>query len=44
MIAPRRKPIRHQRWWIIGLMTIGMILNYPARSTLSVAAPCSSKK
>jgi MFS transporter, ACS family, hexuronate transporter len=27
------------RWWIIGLMTLGTILNYLARSTLSVAAP-----
>lgn len=27
------------RWWIIGLVTVGTILNYLARSTLSVAAP-----
>ena len=27
------------RWWIIALVTIGTILNYLARSTLSVAAP-----
>lgn len=27
------------RWWIIGLLTLGTILNYLARSTLSVAAP-----
>lgn len=27
------------RWWIIGLITLGTILNYLARSTLSVAAP-----
>lgn len=27
------------RWWIIGLVTLGTILNYLARSTLSVAAP-----
>jgi MFS transporter, ACS family, hexuronate transporter len=27
------------RWWIIGLATLGTILNYLARSTLSVAAP-----
>ncbi|NLR73021.1 MFS transporter [Novosphingobium sp. ERN07] len=26
------------RWWIIGLVTLGTILNYLARSTLSVAA------
>ena len=28
-----------RRWWIIGLVTIGTILNYLARSSLSVAAP-----
>ena len=33
------KPIRHLRWWIIGLVTLGTVLNYLARSTLSVAAP-----
>ena len=27
------------RWWIIGLVMLGTILNYLARSTLSVAAP-----
>lgn len=27
------------RWWIIGVVTLGTILNYLARSTLSVAAP-----
>lgn len=27
------------RWWIIGLVTIGTVLNYLARSSLSVAAP-----
>lgn len=27
------------RWWIIGLVTLGTIMNYLARSTLSVAAP-----
>lgn len=27
------------RWWIIGMVTVGTILNYLARSTLSVAAP-----
>ena len=30
---------RNLRWWIIALVTIGTILNYLARSTLSVAAP-----
>ncbi len=27
------------RWWIISLVTLGTVLNYLARSTLSVAAP-----
>ena len=31
--------VGHLRWWIIGLVTLGTILNYLARSTLSVAAP-----
>lgn len=35
-MLPRRLPLR---WWIIGLVTLGTILNYLARSTLSVAAP-----
>lgn len=30
---------RKLRWWIISLLTLGTILNYLARSTLSVAAP-----
>jgi len=32
----RKLPLR---WWIIALLTIGTVLNYLARSTLSVAAP-----
>jgi len=39
MAGRGRKPIRHLRWWIISLVTIGTVLNYLARSTLSVAAP-----
>ena len=27
------------RWWMVGLMTVGLIINYLARNTLSVAAP-----
>jgi MFS transporter, ACS family, hexuronate transporter len=27
------------RWWIIGLLTLGTITNYLARSSLGVAAP-----
>jgi len=33
------RPAGRLRWWIIGLVTLGTILNYLARSTLSVAAP-----
>lgn len=33
------KPGIGLRWWIIGLVTLGTILNYLARSSLSVAAP-----
>lgn len=33
------RTIRALRWWIIGLVTLGTVLNYLARSTLSVAAP-----
>ncbi len=31
--------IGYLRWWIIGLVTLGTVLNYLARSSLSVAAP-----
>jgi ACS family hexuronate transporter-like MFS transporter len=27
------------RWWMVGLVTLGLIVNYLARNTLSVAAP-----
>ena len=37
--AGRRNSVPKLRWWIIGLVTLGTILNYLARSTLSVAAP-----
>ena len=33
------RPIRALRWWIVSLLTLGTVLNYLARSTLSVAAP-----
>lgn len=33
------RSIARLRWWIISLITLGTILNYLARSTLSVAAP-----
>lgn len=35
----QRKTIKGLRWWIIGLIMIGTIFNYLARSSLSVAAP-----
>lgn len=31
--------IKGIRWWMVGLMTVGLIINYLARNTLSVAAP-----
>ncbi|EIZ78649.1 major facilitator transporter [Novosphingobium sp. Rr 2-17] len=39
MIQSIKRPVRNLRWWIIGLVTLGTVLNYLARSTLSVAAP-----
>ncbi|CAH2603303.1 hexuronate transporter [Rhodovastum atsumiense] len=36
--------IRHLRWWIIGLVCLGTITNYLARSTLGVAAPTLLKE
>ena len=27
------------RWWMVGMVTLGLIVNYLARNTLSVAAP-----
>lgn len=33
------RTFKNLRWWIISLVTLGTILNYLARSTLSVAAP-----
>lgn len=37
--APRPLLSGNLRWWIIALVTLGTVLNYLARSTLSVAAP-----
>ncbi|MCE5311098.1 MAG: MFS transporter [Acidobacteriales bacterium] len=34
-----RKPIRHLRWWIAGLLFTSTIINYVDRQTLSVLAP-----
>src|SRR5918996_38765 len=31
--------IRGLRWWMIGLLMVGSIINYLTRSTLAVAAP-----
>ncbi|MCJ2182899.1 MFS transporter [Novosphingobium sp. 1949] len=38
-LGRKSKTVRNLRWWIIGLVTCGTVLNYLARSTLSVAAP-----
>jgi ACS family hexuronate transporter-like MFS transporter len=32
------------RWWMVGLITLGLIVNYLARNTLSVAAPTMMKE
>ena len=32
-------PLRSGRWWVIGLVSLGTVLNYLARSTLSTVAP-----
>jgi ACS family hexuronate transporter-like MFS transporter len=32
------------RWWMVGLVTAGLIVNYLARNTLSVAAPTMMKE
>ncbi|MEO8313571.1 MAG: MFS transporter [Pseudomonadota bacterium] len=39
MISGRRSARLGLRWWIIGAVALGTVLNYLARSTLSVAAP-----
>ena len=31
--------VRGMRWWMVGMVTAGLIVNYLARNTLSVAAP-----
>jgi ACS family hexuronate transporter-like MFS transporter len=33
------KKIKGMRWWMVSLVTTGLIVNYLARNTLSVAAP-----
>ena len=33
------RKIRGLRWWMIGLIMLGSIINYLTRSTLAVAAP-----
>lgn len=35
--------IKGIRWWMVGLVTAGLIVNYLARNTLSVAAPTLMK-
>ena len=36
--------IKGIRWWMVGLVTVGLIVNYLARNTLSVAAPTMMKE
>ena len=36
--------IKGLRWWIVGLIMLGTIFNYLARSSLSVAAPTLTDK
>ncbi|SEB25543.1 MFS transporter [Variovorax sp. YR216] len=36
--------IKGIRWWMVGLVTAGLIVNYLARNTLSVAAPTLMKE
>lgn len=33
------RKFRGMRWWMVGMVTAGLIVNYLARNTLSVAAP-----
>ena len=40
----QRHTIKGLRWWIIGLIMLGTIFNYLARSSLSVAAPTLTEK
>ncbi|HXS69421.1 MAG TPA: hypothetical protein VN761_11290, partial [Candidatus Polarisedimenticolia bacterium] len=35
--------IKGLRWWIIGLLMLGSIVNYLTRSSLAVAAPTLMK-
>ena len=38
------RTFRGMRWWMVGLVTFGLIVNYLARNTLSVAAPTMMKE
>lgn len=38
------KKVRGMRWWMVGMVTAGLIVNYLARNTLSVAAPTMMKE
>ena len=40
----QHRPIKGLRWWIVGLVVLGMIFNYLARSSLAVAAPTLTQK
>lgn len=38
------RKIKGMRWWMVGMVTAGLIVNYLARNTLSVAAPTMMKE
>jgi ACS family hexuronate transporter-like MFS transporter len=38
------KTLKGLRWWMVGMVTAGLIVNYLARNTLSVAAPTMMKE
>ncbi|MEJ7617218.1 MAG: MFS transporter [Pyrinomonadaceae bacterium] len=38
-VGNRRRPIKHLRWWIGGLLFTSTVINYLDRQTLSVLAP-----
>ncbi len=42
--APRMKPIRNLRWWIVSLLFLATVINYLDRQTLSVLAPTLEKE
>src|ERR1700745_2258370 len=37
--TPKRRPLRHLRWWIAALLFASTVINYIDRQTLSLLAP-----